>query len=89
MYTVLSEAYLQKPQNPQSFLNPPKIEKLKNVLRYANISDTLFDQESLVHQEAGFCDGTDTHTISRYCNLETELVQRDNSVKAPYFIPPF
>ena len=45
------------PKNP-FFLNKtknyPKYQKLKNIQKYAQISDTPFDQRSLVHQEAWF-----------------------------------
>ena len=34
-----------------------KTQKLTNVYKYAKISDTPFDQRSLIHQEAWFPDG--------------------------------
>ena len=45
------------PKNPiflKNGKNHPKRKKLKNVQRYANISDTPFDQRSLIHREAWF-----------------------------------
>ena len=56
------------PKNPIFFGNGKKslkMQKPKNVYRYANISDTPFDQRSLIHWEAWFpgCDGhTDIST---------------------------
>ena len=48
------------PQN-QIFLkkgkNHPKRKNSKNVYKYAKISDTLFDQRSLIHREAWFPGG--------------------------------
>ena len=38
-----------------------KKQKQENILRNANISDTLIDQKSPVHQEADFRNGTHTH----------------------------
>ena len=45
------------PQNPIFLKNgkkPSKTQKLKNVQRYAKISDTPFDQRSLIHLEVWF-----------------------------------
>ena len=48
------------PQNP-IFLNnrkkSSKTQKLKNFQKYAKISDTPFDQRSLIHREAWFSGG--------------------------------
>ena len=44
-------------QKPNFFEKPkksPKAQKLKNVQRYAKISDTPFDQRSLIHREVWF-----------------------------------
>ena len=49
------------PQNPIFFekrKKSSKTQKLKNVLKYAKISDTPFDQRSLIHWEAWFPGGT-------------------------------
>ena len=48
------------PKNPFFFekqKTSPKTQKLKNVQRYAKISDTPFDQKSLIHREAWFPSG--------------------------------
>ena len=45
------------PQNPiflKNGKNHPKRKKIKNVLRYAKISDMPFDQRSLIHREVWF-----------------------------------
>ena len=45
------------PKNPfffEKWKKPSKKQKLKNVWRYAKISDTPFDQRSLIHREAWF-----------------------------------
>ena len=63
---------------------PLKEQKTKNVLRYANISNTLFDQMAPVHLEAGFPQWQahiDRHTTQRHHNLQAELSQRADSVK--------
>ena len=47
------------PQNPFFFnrKKSSKTQKLKNVQRYAKISDTPFDQRSLIHREVWFPPG--------------------------------
>ena len=48
------------PKNPIFFLNgkkSPKTQKLRNIQKYDKISDTPFDQRSLIHREAWFPGG--------------------------------
>ena len=48
------------PQNPifmKNEKNHPKRKKIKNFQKYAKISDTPFDQRSLIHREAWFPGG--------------------------------
>ena len=48
------------PQNPiflKKRKKSSKTQKLKNIQKYAKISDTLFDQRSLIHREAWFPGG--------------------------------
>ena len=52
----------------------------KLVWRYANISDTLFDQKSSIHREAFFCKVMDKPTTFKHCNVQTDLTQRTESV---------
>ena len=45
------------PQNPNCLINrkkSSKTQKLKNIQKYAKISNTPFDQRSLIHREAWF-----------------------------------
>ena len=60
--TVSWFAKTQKPKQISEHKKSSKRQKTKNVERYANISDTPFNQKSPVHREAGFRHGTDTHT---------------------------
>ena len=56
----------------------------KNIQRYANNRDTLFDRKSPVQREARFPlwhTQTDGLTTDRHCNLETELAQWADTVK--------
>ena len=56
-----------------------EMAKPKTFKGYANISDTLFDQKSPVHREAGFLrwhTHTDRHKTHGHCNLEAELAHR-------------
>ena len=47
----------QKPKLFEKQEKSSKMEKLKNVQKYAKISDTPFDQTSLIHREAWFPTG--------------------------------
>ena len=53
--------------------------KKQNFYSYENIIDTLFDQKSPAHQEAGFPQWNKQTTYG-HCDLETESA---NSVKTP------
>ena len=44
----------QKPEFIEKVKKSSQMEKLKNVQKYAKISDTPFDQRSLIHREAWF-----------------------------------
>ena len=46
-----------KPDFLEKQKNSPKTQKLKNVLKYDKISDTPFDQRSLINREAWFPGG--------------------------------
>ena len=46
-----------KPDFFEKQKKPSKMQKLKNILKYAKISDTPFDQRSLIHREAWFPGG--------------------------------
>ena len=46
-----------KPDFFEKQKNSSKTQKLKNVKKYAKISDTPFDQRSLIHREARFPGG--------------------------------
>ena len=48
----------QKPDFFEKRKNHPNSKKLKNVWKYAKISNTPFDQRSLIHWEAWFPGGT-------------------------------
>ena len=57
-------------------------QKSKNIQRYANISNTLFNQNTPVHREAGFPRWhTQTHTTDGHRNLETKSAQCSDLVK--------
>ena len=66
------------PQNTKHFKTPKIIKQQTpdNTLRYANISDPLFDQKSRVPPGSGFSATarTHTHTTSGHYNLETEFL---------------
>ena len=47
----------QKPEFFENRKKSSKTQKLKNIQRYAKISDTPFDQRSLIHREAWFLGG--------------------------------
>ena len=52
------------------------MQKLKNIQRYANISDIPFDQRSLIHREAWFRGVTDKQT-HKHTNIRTlRLIER-------------
>ena len=54
---MVPQEYLKNTQKPNFFeklKKSSKMQKLKNVQRYAKISDTPFDQRSLIHREAWF-----------------------------------
>ena len=74
-----------KDQKPvKKNFNTPKYQwnkkNAKNIKRYANISNTFFDQKSPVYREAAFLQWH-KHKVDGHCNLETELSQRVHSVK--------
>ena len=47
-----------------------KRQKLKNIYRYANLSDVILDQKSPVHRDAGF-PGWHTQTLTRLTDIAT------------------
>ena len=48
----------QKPDFLKKRKKSSKMRKLKNIYKYAKISDTPFDHRSLIHREELFPDGT-------------------------------
>ena len=58
--TDTTEGWTKKTQKPNFFekwKKSSKTQKLKNVLKYAKISDRPFDQRSQIHREAWFLGG--------------------------------
>ena len=58
-----------------------KTQKLKNVQKYAKISDTPFDQRSLIHQEAWFLSGPRIPKTQIFWKNKKKIIQNAKTQK--------